>query len=201
MDTVHTTAALLPDPAELRAHLRALAVLDATMGGDPRFSRYSFDAAWAPGTEAALMDNGSGDDFSVLFTPAGVLVRGFDHESPMSPYGTDDEQVWPGVIDEVPAALRPLLDHPAFVDEGLGVARVTACLWWETGGTAWRAGSAIDFPPGSADPDGSGHLFRLLTDRSPEAVQAHFEDYYERPVPLDTVRHVLAGHPLPPETA
>ncbi|MFF8401031.1 hypothetical protein ACF06P_05250 [Streptomyces sp. NPDC015684] len=59
-----------------------------------------------------------------------------------------------------------------------------------------HTGSAIDFPAGSDDPDGSGFLFHLLTDRSPEAVQAWFEDYYERPVPLDAVRHVLAGHPL-----
>lgn len=201
MDTVHTTAALLPDPAELRVYLRALAVLDQAICRDPRFSRYSFSTTWGPGTEAALMDNGSGDDFSVLFTPAGVLVRGFDHESEMSPYGTDDEQVWPGVIDEVPAALRPLLDDPAFVDEGLGAPRVTVCLWWETGGSAWRTGSGIVFPSGSPDPDGSGHLFRLLTDRSPEAVQAHFEEDYGRPVPLDTVRRVLAGHPLTPEAA
>ncbi|MFJ9188170.1 hypothetical protein ACIRQO_34530 [Streptomyces anulatus] len=201
MDTVHTTAALLPDPAELRVFLRALAVLDQAICRDPQFSRYSFSTTWGPGTEAALMDNGSGDDFSVLFTPAGVLVRGFDHESEMSPYGTDDEQVWPGVIDEVPATLRPLLDHPAFVDEGLGAPRVTACLWWETGGSAWRTGSGIVFPSGSPDPDGSGHLFRLLTDRSPEAVQAHFEEDYGRPVPLDTVGHVLAGHPLTPEAA
>ncbi|MFF7730914.1 hypothetical protein [Streptomyces sp. NPDC008001] len=119
MDTVPTTAALLPDPAELRAHLRALAVLDQAICRDPRFSRYSFSTSWGPGTEAALMDNGSGDDFSVLFTRAGVLVRGFDHESEMSPYATDDEQVWPGVIDEVPAALRPLLDDP---DGGLSVS-------------------------------------------------------------------------------
>ncbi|MGW2964428.1 hypothetical protein ACWDGI_39025 [Streptomyces sp. NPDC001220] len=201
MDTVHTTAALLPDAAELRAHLRALAVLDQAICRDPRFSRYSFSTTWGPGTEAALMDNGSGDDFSVLFTPAGVLVRGFDHESEMSPYATADEQVWPGVIDEVPAALRPLLDDPAFVDEGLGTPRVTACLWWETGGSAWRTGSGIEFPSGSPDPDGSGHLFRLLTDRSPEAVQAHFEEDYGRPVPLDTVRLVLAGHPLTPAAA
>ncbi|WP_335940762.1 hypothetical protein [Streptomyces sp. PTD5-9] len=66
------------------------------------------------------------------------------------------------------------------------------------GDTAWRTGSAIAFPPGSEDPDGSGFLFGLLTDRSPEAVRAHFEDYYERPVPLDAVRHVLAGLPLTP---
>ncbi|MFI1098959.1 hypothetical protein [Streptomyces melanogenes] len=54
------------------------------------------------------------------------------------------------------------------------------------------------FTSGSDDPDGSGFLFPLLTDRSPEAAQAHFEDYYERPVPLDAVRHALAGHPLTP---
>ncbi|MFB0631060.1 hypothetical protein [Streptomyces sp. AB3(2024)] len=201
MSTAHETAALLPDPAQLRTHLSALAVLDTTIGGDPRFCQYTFDPAWGPGTEAALMENGSGDDFSVLFTPAGVLIRGFDHESEMSPYGTDDEQVWPGVIDDVPAALRPLLDEPAFHDEVIDAPRVTVCLWRETGDTAWRTGSTIAFPAGSEDPDGSGFLFHLLADRSPEAVQAHFEDYYERPVPLDAIRHVLAGHPLTPAIA
>ncbi|MFJ9248064.1 hypothetical protein [Streptomyces sp. NPDC101776] len=198
MSTVHEAAALLPDPAELRVHLRALAVLDATIGDDPQFVEYTFDANWGPDEEAALMDNGSGDDFSVLFTPAGVLIRGFDHESKMSPYGTDDGQVWPGVVDDVPAALRPSLDDPAFTDQHLGVPRVTACLWRETGDTAWRTGSAIDFPADYGYADGADHLFHLLTDRSPEKVQAHFEDYYERPVPLDAVRHVLAGHPVTP---
>ncbi|WP_033820094.1 hypothetical protein [Kitasatospora sp. MBT63] len=201
MSTAHETATLLPDPARLRAHLRALAVLDAAISDDPRFCQYTFDSAWGPGVEGALMENGSGDDFSVLFTPAGVLLRGFDHESQMSPYGTDDEEVWPGVIDDVPAALRPLLHEPAFRDEDLDLPRVTVCLWWETGDTAWRTGSTIVFPAGSEDPDGSGFLFHLLTDRSAEAVQGHFEDYYERSVPVEAVRHVLAGHPLTPAVA
>lgn len=201
MSTVHEIAALLPDPAELRAHLRALAVLEAAICDDPQFCSYTFDATWGPGEEAALMDNGSGDDFSVLFTPAGTLIRGFAHESRMSPYGTDDEQVWPGVLDGVPAALRPLLDEPAFRDEDIDAPLVTACLWREADDTAWRTGPAIVFPPGSEDPDGSGYLFHLLADRSPEAVRAHFEDYYERPVPLDAVRHVLAGHALTPAIA
>lgn len=178
-----------------------MAVLEAAIADDPQYCHYTFHGTWGPGEEAALMENGSGDDFSVLFTPAGVLIRGFDHESAMSPYGTDDEQVWPGVIDEVPAALRPLLDEPAFRDEDIDSPRVTACLWWETGDTAWRAGSGIGFPPGSENPDGSGFLFRLLTDRSPEATRTHFEAYYERPVPLEAVRHVLAGRPLTPAVA
>ncbi|MFB7912615.1 hypothetical protein [Streptomyces sp. NPDC056061] len=201
MSTVHETAARLPGPVELRAHLRALALLDAAIGDDPRFCCYTFDTARGPGKEAASMKNGAGDEFSVLFTPAGVLIIGFDHESEMSPYGTDDEQVWPGVIDEVPAALSPLLNEPAFFDEGLDAPRITVCLWWETGDTVWRTGSAIVFPPGNEDPDGSGFLFHLLADRSPETVQAHFESYYERPVPLDAVRHVLAGVPLTPTIA
>ncbi|MFE3072620.1 hypothetical protein [Streptomyces sp. NPDC059247] len=201
MSTVREIAALLPGPDLLRTHLRALAVLDATIGDDPRFCAYAFAPAWGPGQEAALMDNGSGDDFSVLFTPAGVLIRGFAHESAMSPYATDDEEVWPGVIDEVPASLRPLLYEPAFFDEGIGLPRVTVCLWRETGDTAWRTGSAVAPPSGGEDPDGSGFLLHLLRERSPEAVQAHFEDHYERPVSLDAIRHVLAGHPVTPATA
>lgn len=129
------------------------------------------------------MENGSGDGFAVLFTPAGVLICGFDHESEMCPYGTDYEQVWPGVIDDVPAALRPLLDDPACRDECIDAPRVTACLWRATGDTVWHTGPVIDFPADIDDPDGSGFLFHLLTDRSPEAVQAWFEDYYERPAP------------------
>ncbi|MEV7550183.1 hypothetical protein AB0N89_11210 [Amycolatopsis sp. NPDC089917] len=201
MTTVHEIAALLPDPARLREHLRALAVLDSAIGEDPEYGQYTFDSAWGPGVEAAFMDNGSGDDFTVLFTSSGVLVHGFDHESPMSPYAADDERVWPGVIDDVPAALRSLLEDPSFHEEGIDVPRVTACLWWEHGDTAWHTGSAITFPTESESPDGAGFLFELLVGRSPEAVRSHFEDYYERPVPLDAIRHVLDGNPLTPAVA
>ncbi|MYQ77745.1 MULTISPECIES: hypothetical protein [unclassified Streptomyces] len=126
MSTARETAALLPAPEELRVHLKALATLDATIGDDPLFVCYTFDTAWDPGEEVALMNNGSGDDFSVHFTPAGVLIRGFDHESAMSPYV--NEEVWPGLIDEVPASLSPILHNPAFCDEDIDVPRVTACL-------------------------------------------------------------------------
>ncbi|PPA38178.1 hypothetical protein BF14_033785 [Streptomyces griseus] len=111
--TVHTTAVLLPAPAELRAYLRALALLDQAICRDPRFSRFSFSTTWGPGTEAAVMDNGSGDDFSVLFAQAGVLVRGFDHESEMSPYGTDDEQVWPSSTRCPPRCARSWKTRPS----------------------------------------------------------------------------------------
>lgn len=200
MTTARDTAALLPEPEVLRAHLRALAILDAALHNDLQDHQYEFDPAWRPGVEAGLMDNGSGADFAVLFTPSGVLIRGYDHESAMSPSGTEDEQVWPGVLDDVPAALRPFLDEPAFRAQGIDAVRVTACLWREIGDTAWRTGPAIAYPE-DGDADGSSFVFQLLVDRSPEAVQVHFENYYECSVSLDAVRHVLAGRPLTLEVA
>lgn len=114
----------------------------------------------------ASMRNGSGDEHSIVFSPAGAYVRGFDHESPMSPYVGDGP--WPGVLDEVPEVFRPCVEDPAFSDED-GMPHITVCMWRETGDGGWRAGT-IDFPDEAMeDPDGAGYLFHLLVDRSPEA--------------------------------
>ncbi|MFC8918154.1 hypothetical protein ACFT5C_20520 [Streptomyces sp. NPDC057116] len=192
--TVHDTARLLPAIPVLRDHCRALATLEAILCPDARFRHYTFDAHWSATEELASMSNGAGDEFSIVFSPAGAYVRGFDHESPMSPYVHD--AVWPGVVDEVPEVFRRYVDEPAFSD-GVGFPSVTACLWRTAGDDAWRTG-AIDFPA-ACDPDGSDYLFEHLTDRSAETYQAFAEDAHEVPVDLDAVRHVLALRPLTDE--
>lgn len=191
--TVHDIAALLPDPAELRTYLRALAALDATLGSDtPEYCCYEF-TDWGT-DEAALWANGSGDEFTVIFTAAGVVIRGFAHESAMSPHRTRGSEVWPGLIDDVPAPLRELLDDPAFTGPAPGPT-LTACIWRTPTDATWQTGSNIDFPQGE-DPDGSAMLFELVANRSPTSVKSYFEDYYERPVPLTAIEHALAGEPL-----
>lgn len=141
----------------------------------------------------ASMRNGSGDEYAIVFSAAGAYVRGFDHESAMSPYAGDGP--WPGVVDEVPDVFRSCVEEPAFTDED-GMPVVTACMWRETGDDGWRTGT-IDFPEREMeDPDGAEHLFRLLVDRSPEAFQRWAEDYYEVPVDLEAVRHVFSSRPL-----
>jgi hypothetical protein len=140
------------------------------------------------------MYDGSGNEYSIVFTAAGAYVRGFDHESPMSPYATDDEQPWPGVLDAVPEVFRECVEEPAFSDDG--TPRVTVCLWREHGDTVWRHGD-IAFP--DDDQDGADWMFALLTDRTPEAFQDWAEDYYGQPVDLAAVRHVYAGQPLTAE--
>lgn len=84
---------------------------------------------------------------------------------------------------------RSCVEEPAFTDDG--IPRVTACLWREAGSEHWQAGE-INFPEDSTDPEGSGWLFHLLVDPSPEAFQRFAADYYEIPVDIDAVRHVYA---------
>jgi hypothetical protein len=109
----------------------------------------------------------------------------------MSPYA--DGAVWPGVLDGVPDVFRQCVDEPAFGDGD--IPNVTFCLWREAGDDCWRAGR-IDFPDDRDDPDGSGWMFDLLVDPAPEGFQSFAEDYYERPVDLDAVRHIYEQRPL-----
>ncbi|MFG2694382.1 hypothetical protein [Kitasatospora sp. NPDC048407] len=193
--TVERVAASLPGIAELQDHCRTLAVLDAILLPVWHDRYFSYDARWgaAAGEEMASMRDGSGDEYSIVFGPAGAYVRGFAHETEMSPYRDEDHEVWPGVLDEVPAAFAAQVAEPAFRDEN-GTPAVTACLWRESTDPAWRHGT-IDFPAG-ADPDGADGLFELLTDRRPEAYHAHAEEQLEDEIDLAAVRAVFAGRPL-----
>ncbi|WP_410590534.1 hypothetical protein [Amycolatopsis sp. lyj-23] len=190
--TVYDLSRRLPAIPRLRALCRALATLDVVLdpGSDDR--RHGHDPAWAPGAELASMRDGAGNEYSIVFTRAGAFVRGFDHESPMSPYATDDERPWPGVLDAVPDAFRDCVENPAFRDD-TGTPHVTVCLWREHRDSEWRHGPVT--VPADGD-DGAGWLFGLLTDGTPEAFQDWARDYYGTPIDLDAVRHVYAGRPL-----
>ncbi|MFD5874996.1 hypothetical protein [Streptomyces sp. NPDC060322] len=193
--TVYDVARRLPTLAGLRDLCRSLAMLDAILSPEWESRYHSFDATWGEGQEMASMRNGSGDEYSIVFSAAGAYVRAFDHESPMSPYGRgDDDGIWPGVIDEVPEVFQPFVEEPAFAGED-GSPVATACLWREATDDRWRHGS-IDFPSGHDDPDGTTGLFELLVDPSPEAFQRFAEDYYEVPVDLGAVSDVYALRPL-----
>ncbi|MFI1212629.1 hypothetical protein ACH4UV_34165 [Streptomyces sp. NPDC020802] len=194
--TVHDVARRLPALADLRNLCRSLAMLDAILSPDWESRYHSFNAGWAAGEEMASMRTGSGDEYSIVFSAAGGYIRGFSHESAMSPYGNDYEP-WPGVIDEVPEAFHRFVEEPAFTDED-GVPVITACLWRGTTDDQWRHGT-IDFPVDRPDPDGTAGLFKLLVDRSPEAFQHFAEDYYEVPVDLKAVSSVYALRPLDQE--
>ncbi|MEH0630855.1 hypothetical protein [Streptomyces stelliscabiei] len=184
-----------PSLADLHRLCRSPAMLDAILSPDRDGRYHSFDAGWAEGDETASMHDGSGDEYSIVFSADGAYVRGFAHESPMSPYGQDHEP-WPGVLDDVPEVFRAYVEEPAFTDED-DVPVVTACLWRRAADDRWQHGT-IDFPVGTADPDGSAGPFALLVDRTPEAYRRFAEDHYEVPADLEAVRQVYALRPLSP---
>ncbi|MFD4671580.1 hypothetical protein ACFWNN_17725 [Lentzea sp. NPDC058450] len=186
--TAYDVARSLPDIPQLRALCRALAALDAVLDPDSDYPYHQYNDAWAPGEEMASMRDGAGNEYDIVFTAAGAFVRGFDHESPMSPYANDDEEPWPGVLDSVPEVFRKCVEEPAFSDE-FDMPFLTVCLWREHGDTSWRHGE-IDFPEDGDD--GAGWLFALLADGTPEAYRKWAQDYYEEPVDLAVVQRVFA---------
>jgi len=179
----------LPAPDELERRCRALAVLEAILCPEPRWRYYSFDAAFAPGARAATMDSATGDGWLIWFSPRGVVIRGFDHESPVSPWRDEPVAPWPGLFDGLPAKLRhgPRLE----VD---GVESVTFCLWWDRDDPGWRAGAVAQPDAEYADPDGSKWLLAELS--GPAAYQTHAQEVHERVVPLDAIEQVYGHQPL-----
>ena len=131
------------------------------------------------------MRDGEGDHFFALFNSSGCFLKGFDHESPMSPWRQPSKELWPGMLTGIPESFSYCLSEPAF-----DVPNTTFCIWRENSDRTWNMGD-IQFPDGS-DPDGSESLLSPL-DGKPESYKDWAEDYYERAVDLDAVSEVLHG--------
>jgi hypothetical protein len=48
----------------------------------------------------------------VVFIGQGAFIRVFDHESPMTPYRDSDYELWPGLLDGLPAMLIAACPDP-----------------------------------------------------------------------------------------
>jgi hypothetical protein len=181
----------LPDIDHLKALTQSLAVLDAILSSAWEYRYYSFNAHWAADRSVASMRDGSGDEMFAIFAPAGAIVKGFAHESPMSPHSKNPPTVWPGVLDAVPSVLAGLLADPAF-----STLDATFCIRRTRDSAAWQRGT-IEFPEGK-DPDGSEDLLAIL-DGNPRTYQAWAECYFERSVSLPAVVHIYEHRPLSEE--
>ncbi|MFJ9606040.1 hypothetical protein ACIRS1_06730 [Kitasatospora sp. NPDC101176] len=184
----------LPEISLVRDRSRAMAMLDAILSPEWGDRYFSFDSRWSPTEEMASMRDGSGNEYSIVFSPAGAYARGFDHESPMTPYRVTPPAPWPGLFDGVPEALRAHVAEPAFSDHG--TPRATVCFWRERSDGAWRAGAVEPLPEGVEDDGSAEWLFDVLLDGRPEAYQRFAEEYYEVAVDIAAVRHVYALRPL-----
>jgi hypothetical protein len=196
--TVYEVIRRLPGIPAVRERSRAMAMLDAILCREYRFRYYSFDLAWSSTEALASMDNGSGDEYSIVFSPVGAYARAFDHESPMSPWRCDPPEAWPGLFDMVPEVFRQFVQEPSFCEEGIPLA--TACFWRHASAPDWSAGE-VEIPSGIDDADGAGQLFHVLVGGTAEAYGRFAERYYQVTADLAAIQHVYDLKPLTPAVA
>jgi len=178
----------LPAPDRLRDVLQLSAMLDVVLCEKDWLRCYTFRPNWSDGVSLATYNNGGGNDMFVFFRGEDAIIKGFDHESPVSPYARDDEDVWPGIYDGVPMALGALLD-----DEAVQRDDVTFCVWHTLG--TWRCGS-MSFPAG--EDDGSSYLLGTIYLDAASYVN-WARDYYERAIENSAIEAVYAGQPIDAE--
>lgn len=181
----------IPDISSLKKLCQSLAILDAIMSPEWEFRYYSFNSKWAAGEMMASMRNGSGDEYFILFNSQGAIMKGFAHESAMSSWSNEPEQVWRGVLDEVPNEFAAFLTEPAF-----SITETTFCIWRRNTDEAWQTG-LVDYPD-EEDPDGSEYLLFVLNG-DPATYQEFAEQYYECSIDLEAVSNVYQHLPLTTE--
>jgi hypothetical protein len=172
-------------PEDLRWGLVAASILDTILCQNPATRYHTFQSNRLPGVDVGVLDHGSGDEL-VCFLDArhGCLIRGFDHESPMSPHAQDEFKVCPGVLDEVPDELLAILEVPEFRRE-----ETTFCIWRGRGDKHWWQGEV-------QEPDGgewSAHLLdHVFLDAG--SYLAWAREYYNRnDIPADPVEAVYSS--------
>ena len=182
----------LPSIDDLERLTQSIAMLDAILSPEWESRYFSFNAVWdkSVNERMASMRNGSGDEYYLVFSPHGAILKGFDHEAPMSPWANDPAVVWPGVLEQVPAAFTSFLSEPAF-----SMGDCTFCIWREPDDRHWQHGP-IAFPKGN-DPDGSEGLLWMF-DGKPETYVDFVSEYYEMTLGVDLVRRIYAHEPLTP---
>jgi hypothetical protein len=163
----------LPPPAELERTCKGLAALDAILCDDWESRYYSFNQAWnKKGKQRmASMRNGEGDDWFIVFGPAGVFVKSFWHEYPPQ----DVAKLYAGL----PKPLAPQLEEAAFSMED-----VTFGGWNDGEGWTLRGNAK----PLAAD-------LALLAGDAKKYV-AYAAAYFDIKAAPDAVAHVLAGKKL-----
>jgi hypothetical protein len=160
----------------LRRRCQGLAALDAVLCPDQRFRVYSFTAD-SPSGGVAEMRDGMGGEYSIYFCEVGVIARGFDHESPMSPYRSAPPELWPRLALAVPSEFADILSRR--VVEGADVPLATVIFWNHSEVGRWATGDMVVPEEEVEDADGAEALFAQLIEEQPDAFVEFVEDYYE----------------------
>ena len=179
---------LMPDIETLRTHMQRLAAVTAVFAVEYGESQFSFDPRWHKRQQMASNINGCGDELYIHFAPHGCYIKGFAHESEMSPYKDAARAIWPGIVDSVPPEFASSLSEPAFDPDA-----TTFVIWRLHPAAEWSSGD-VDYPDGDYK-DGSADLLEPIT-FTVENVTEWLSENYETDVDSEIVRSVFNDRPL-----
>ena len=131
---------ILSDVESLKKLSQSLAMLDAILSPEWEYRYYSFNSKWGKNEMIASMRNGSGDDYFILFNSEGAVIKGFAHETSMSPFVNEPIKVWKGILDNLPSDFKDFLSEPAF-----SIEATTFCIWRKSADSVWQIGE-IEYP-------------------------------------------------------
>jgi len=180
----------LPGPRILKKLMKIQAALNIVLCREEWLRYHSYDPDWNNNIAMAKIDNGSGDHIVILFTPMGTIIKGFDHESEVSPHARDEFEIWPGIYEAVPNTLLVLLE-----DEAIERENVTFCIWQEASDLNWQKGE-IEFSEG--EDDGSDFLLGTILQTPADFVE-FAESYFEIELSLAILTKIYDGHPITTE--
>lgn len=178
----------LPEIDALRNRLQQMSALQAVFGIEYGTTDYEFHPLWDHKEQMGAYKNGSGDELFVHFTPAGCFIKGFAHESLMSPFQKDPPDLWPGLLSSVPPEFESSLKEPAF-----DIAATTFVIWRQLADSHWQTGEIAY--PNHPDPDGSNDLLSKIIATAP-AFAEWLAENYEVEVNENIVDHVFQNLPL-----
>ncbi|WP_405170347.1 hypothetical protein MHI12_22145 [Paenibacillus sp. FSL H8-0280] len=181
----------------LRKRMRILAALDIIFSEEEWLRVHHYEDKLQPGVAWGNINNGAGDHLHVLFTNSGTLIKGFDHESPLSPHAREDGEIYPGMYDEVPDALMTVLrDH----EETLDMEDVTFCLWQEGNDLSWKVGNWIQLAmteEDEVDARGGAEFLLGYLEKNMEDYVDWAKGYYDlQDLPLEAVAEIYEEKPV-----
>ena len=173
---------------QIRSALKACAKLDIELCDDEYLRCYKFVEDWSQGVDIATYENGGGDDLVVVMVGKSILIKGFDHESEVSPYAQDEYAIWPGMYEGAPSKLIEPLDDNAFEKD-----HVTFCYWRESNTGEWMQGPVL-FTDG--EDDGSSWLLPSIHTTPVEYIvwgKEYYEEDFNR-ISVPRVNEVFNGN-------
>jgi hypothetical protein len=158
-------------PAQLQHAMQCAARCDATVISKDWLRAFWYEENWSDGISMGKYDNGAGDHVIAFFTSDGkAVIKGFDHESPVSPHAREQYAIWPGMYEGIPPELMSLLH-----DEAVEHEDVTFCCW-SMDGRHWMTGS-VQIP--NDINDGSTWLLGMVQMDAPALIEwatSYYED-------------------------